>query len=318
MFDNSIANAMKNNIFIRRPNFMIVQAGVILLLFGALLYWQRATLEEIYLGPLATQLGLVVNGIIGALFLVALARIFYLLFAYARESRAIDLFEEQVDFGLTDAGIETLSESLVVQRYRVLQQGRSELDRPQQAALSAILLNQEMTRLGLIRLIQGLLILLGVFGTVASLSLALVGASDLLSFPQDGGGITQVVHGMATALSTTMTAIAAYLVLTLIFSRLVASQSSVCQRIEWLTLRRLLPLVSREGANLGHTLALRLKDLNEVALALAEVQDRLTPNLEALRREQHMQDEHNKNVMDALHGIDQTLKKGFRLDPPGP
>ena len=305
---------MIQKIFKSRPQFMVLQAGVALLLFVALLYWQRSVLTEVYWGPLATELGMVVNGIIAVLFLVALGRIFYLLFAYIYENQSIDQFEEQMDFGLTEAGIEDLSNSLIVQRYRVLQQSRTELDRPQQAALSAILLNQEMTRLGLIRLIQSLLILLGVFGTVASLSLALVGASDLLSFPQNGGGITLVVHGMATALSTTMTAIGTYLVLTLIFSRLVASQSSVCQRIEMLTLRRVLPLVTRGGGNLAHTLALRLEDLNQVAIALAEVHDRLTPHLEAMRHERHVQNEHSKRLEETLQGINQTLKKGFRLD----
>ena len=305
---------MIQSIFKSRPSFMVLQAGVALILFGALLYWQRDVLADVYWGPLATKLGMVVNGVIVALFLVALARIFYLLFAYIREDQSTGKFEEQLDFGLTEAGVEDLSDSLIVQRYRVLQQNQSELDRPQQATLSAILLNQEMTRLSLIRLIQSLLILLGVFGTVASLSLALVGASDLLAFPRNGGGITLVVHGMATALSTTMTAIAAYLVLTLIFSRLVASQSGVCQRIELLTLRRIVPLVTREGGNLAHTLALRLKDLNQVAIALAEVQDRLTPHLDALQHERHGQNEHSKEVMEALQKVNQTLKKGFRLD----
>ena len=131
---------------------------------------------------------------------------------YVREGNSIGLFEEQLDFGLTEAGIQKLSKSLVVQRYHILWNNRMELDRPQQAALSATLLNQEMGRLGLLRLILSVLILVGVFGTVASLSMALVGASDLLSFPQNGGGITVVVHGMSTALSTTMTAIGAYLV----------------------------------------------------------------------------------------------------------
>ena len=268
---------------------MMLQAGVALLLFASLLVWQRAVLAEIYWGPLATELGMVVNGIIVALFLVALGRIFYLLLDYTRENRSIDQFEEQMNFGLTEAGIEDLSDSLIVQRYRVFQQSQSELDRPQQAALSAILMNQEVTRLGMIRLIQSLLILLGVFGTVASLSLALVGASDLLSFPQNGGGITLVVHGMATALSTTMTAIAAYLVLTLIFSRLVAGQSSVCQRIELLTLRRVLPLVTRDGAS-------------------------LTPHLDATRHERHVQNEQDEQLLEALRKVNQTLKKGFRLD----
>lgn len=285
-----------------------------MLLFGALLYWQKGVLAEVYWGPLATKLGMVVNGVIAVLFLVALARVFYLLFDYARENHSLDQFGEQLDFGLTEAGIENLTNSLIVQRYRVMQQSRTELDRPQQAALSAILLSQEMMRLGLIRLIQSVLILLGVFGTVASLSLALVGASDLLAFPQNGGGITLVVHGMATALSTTMTAIAAYLVLTLIFSRLVASQSNVCQQIELLTLRRILPLVTREGGDLAHTLALRLKDLNQMTISLAEVQDRLTPHLDAMRHERHVQSEHNRQLLEVLQKVDQTLKQGFRLD----
>ena len=301
-------------IFANRPNFMMLQAGVALLLSAVLLFWQRAALVEIYWGPLATQLGMVVNSVIVVMFLVALTRIFYLLYTYIRESRAIDMFDEQVDFGLTEDDIESLSESLIIQRYRILKQARTELDRPQQAILSAILLNQEMARLGLIRLIQSLLILLGVFGTVASLSLALVGASDLLSFPQNGGGISLVVHGMATALSTTMTAIAAYLILALIFSRLTASQSSVCQQIELLTLNRLLPLISREGGNLAHALAFRLKDLSEVAIALAEIQDRLIPHLDAMRQERHVQNEHSKKLMEALESVNQTLRKGFRLD----
>ena len=301
-------------IFANRPNFMMLQAGVALLLSAVLLFWQRAALVEIYWGPLATQLGMVVNSVIVVMFLVALTRIFYLLYTYIRESRAIDMFDEQVDFGLTEDDIESLSESLIIQRYRILKQARTELDRPQQAILSAILLNQEMARLGLIRLIQSLLILLGVFGTVASLSLALVGASDLLSFPQNGGGISLVVHGMATALSTTMTAIAAYLILALIFSRLTASQSSVCQQIELLTLNRLLPLISREGGNLAHALAFRLKDLSEVAIALAEIQDRLIPHLDAMRQERHVQNEHSKKLMETLESVNQTLRKGFRLD----
>ncbi len=305
---------MIQELFKSRPGRMVLQAGVALILFAALLLWQADVLTEIYWGAMATRLGMIVNGIIAAMFLVALARSFYLLFAYFRENRSTDQFEEQLDFGLTEAGIENLSGSLIVQRYRVLQQSRSELERPQQAILSAILLNQEVARLGLVRLIQSLLILLGVFGTVASLSLALVGATDLLSLPQGGGGITMVVRGMATALSTTMTAIAAYLALALIFSRLVASQSSVCQRIELLTLRRIMPSLTQEGGNLTQTLALRLKDLHGVATALAEVQDRLTPHLDATRHDWREQTERSRQVLEALREVNQTLRAGFRLD----
>ena len=293
---------------------MAIQAGVALLLLGALLFWYRAVLADIYWGPLATDLGMIVNGVIVALFVMTFLRIFYLLYDYIREDKAIDRFREQMDFGLTEAGVQHLSRSLVVQRYRALQQGQLELEHVQQPMLAAILMNQEMTRLGLVRLVQNVLILLGVFGTVASLSLALVGASDLLTLPRGGGGIILVVRGMATALSTTMTAIAAYLVLTFVSSRLVASQVNVCQRIESLTLRHLMPLLARSSGNLSYNLTLMLKDLRQVAGSLVQVQKFLAPHLEALESESRERRERNKFILEELRGINQALVQGFRLN----
>ena len=295
---------------IRRPDTMLVQASVILLLFAGLMFWQSEILMEVYFGPLATELGQIINGVIVALFLLALSRIIILLIWYRQEDCATNEFEAQLDLGLTEAGIENLSKSLIVQRYRTMQQEKSEQEIPPLIALASLLASQEMARLGLVRLIQSLLILLGVFGTVASLSIALVGASDLLVFSQAGGGIGSVVRGMATALSTTMTAIAAYLTLTLVFSRLAISQSSVCQHIELLTLRRLVPLAAR-GAGSPE---LRLKNIGEVATSLAETQAVLAAQVETLARVQTSQDENNKQLLDGLQMVTQTLKQGFRLD----
>ena len=191
-----------------------------------------------------------------------------------------------------------------------MQQEKSEQEVSPLAALASLLSSQELARLGLVRLIQSLLILLGVFGTVASLSIALVGASDLLVFSQAGGGIGSVIRGMATALSTTMTAIGAYLILTLVFSRLAVSQSSVCQRIETITLRQLMPLAAR-GAGSPE---LRLKNLSEVATSLAETQSVLAMKVADLARTQVEQAESNERLRQDLQKVNVTLKQGFRLD----
>ena len=277
-----------------RSGRMLLQALGVLLLLAGLLAGQAPLLDELYFGPLSTEIGLIVNAAIAALFLASLARMLYLLLRYLREERAVAEFRGQLDFGLTDAGLAPIEDSLVARRHRLLQQARSGAGPIDQPALAGLLWQQEQARLGLVRLVHSLLILLGVFGTVASLSLSLVGAAELFTAPQSIDGITVVVRGMATALSTTMTAIAAYLVLAFVFSRLSVAQAHVCQQIETLTLQRLLPLAARVSGDLAADLGRLVGELQAVAKSLAAAQpDRLLGELERIRA---------------------TLRDGFRLE----
>lgn len=279
-----------------RSGRMLLQALGVLLLLAGLLAGQAPLLGELYFGPLSTDVGLAVNAAIAALFLASLARMLYLLLHYLREERAVAEFREQLDFGLTDAGLAPIEDSLVVRRHRLLQQARGAAI--EQPALAGLLWQQEQARLGLVRLVHSLLILLGVFGTVAALSLSLVGAAELFTAPQSVDGITVVVRGMATALSTTMTAIAAYLVLAFVFSRLSVGQAHVCQQIETLTLQRLLPQAARLSGDLAADLGRLVGELQAAAKTLAEAQDAAGP--ERLREE--------------LERIRATLRDGFRLE----
>ena len=281
-----------------RSGRMLLQALGVLLLLAGLLAGQAPLLGELYFGPLSTDVGLAVNAAIAALFLASLARMLYLLLHYLREERAVAEFREQLDFGLTDAGLAPIEDSLVVRRHRLLQQARGAAAPLEQPALAGLLWQQEQARLGLVRLVHSLLILLGVFGTVAALSLSLVGAAELFTAPQSVDGITVVVRGMATALSTTMTAIAAYLVLAFVFSRLSVAQAHVCQQIETLTLQRLLPQAARLSGDLAADLGRLVGELQAAAKTLAEAQDAAGP--ERLREE--------------LERIRATLRDGFRLE----
>ncbi len=293
--------------------FLLLQTLVVSVLVVALVAWQHKIIAEVYWGPLATEIGIVVNSVILVLFFLALVRMLYLLLFYRRENRAINQFDEQMDFGLTDAGVENIESSLVVRRYRTLQQGRLELEQPQQSALLGILWSQESARLSLVRLIQNVMILLGVFGTVVSLSLALIGASELFTSAQNTSGITSVVRGMATALSTTMTAIAAFLVLAFILSRVTNAQAYVCQRIESLTLRRMMPLVARATGSLSQNLLYSLKGLQEVVQDLKTTHEELQKQTEYLAQQHEARGQHEQMLIEQLRQSNRLLRQGFRL-----
>ena len=292
------------------------QAALAPLLAAVLVALQFEIIAEIYWGPLTTEIGWVVNGAIMGLFLVALLRMSALLRFYFREDRAIDAFDGQMDFGLDEDRAESLAGTLVMQRYRALEQSRMELEQPHQAALAGILWSQETARMGLTRLIQNVLILLGVFGTVASLSLALIGASELFSSPQNASGITLVVRGMATALSTTMAAIAAYLVLAFVASRVIAAQAHVCRRIESLTLNRMLPQLSKTSGNLAQNMLHTLSELQNLLTSLRDTHAALQKQALNLGEFERARLDHEAALLKQMRRINQALREGFRLQNP--
>ncbi len=300
-----------------RVGMLMWQAALVPLLAAVLVALQFEIIEEVYWGPLTTEIGWVVNGVIMVLFLAALLRMSALLRFYFREDRAIDAFDEQLDFGLAGDKAESLAGTLVMQRYRALEQSRLEWEQPHQTALAGILWSQEAARLGLMRLIQNVLILLGVFGTVASLSLALIGASELFSSPENASGITLVVRGMATALSTTMAAIAAYLVLAFVASRVIAAQAHVCRRVESLTINRMLPLLSKTSGNLAQNLLHALSELQSLLAGLRDTHDALQKQALNLGEFERARLEHEAALLKQMRRINQALREGFRLQNTG-
>jgi len=85
------------------------------------------------------------------------------------------------------------------------------------------------------------LILTGVLGTIVSLSIALLGATDLISTGSETGGLATVIGGMSTALSTTMSAIVAYLIFGYFYLRVLDAQTHFLGRIEELSATHLVP-----------------------------------------------------------------------------
>ncbi|MCB1802428.1 MAG: hypothetical protein KDI82_12125, partial [Gammaproteobacteria bacterium] len=175
---------------------------------AALMIWKFDLINAVYFKDQLTATGLVINGAILVLFLLGLLRAISILLGYMSEEAALTRFVRNIEKRPDLDPLKGVSTgTMIARRYatmRRLHEARSPIN---QNALAATLVASESTRNGLPRFINNILILTGVFGTIVSLSMALIGASDVLENAVSASGMGMVIHGMSTALSTTITAI---------------------------------------------------------------------------------------------------------------
>ncbi len=297
---------------------IIVQFGVVVAAAIGLIAWNLDVIRPFYFDNQLTDTGVIINSAILALLVIGLGNILYHLFRYRREEAAIALFVNNVEALKTDLLEGLPADSVVAKRQttmRSIQAARGEIDH---GALAAMLNADEATRFGLIRFINNILILTGVFGTIVALSIALLGASDLLdSADASLGGMGLVIHGMSTALSTTITAIIAYLVFGYFYTRLADVQTHFLSSVEQLTSVYLLPQYVKTETDIVH----QMNDLLEAVVQAAD-NLRLTQEVyhdSALALQQNLAA--SREQVDALgaeiDGIKRILREGFRLPPEG-
>ena len=194
---------------------VLLQMLAVFFLLGGVVAWQWDVVSLIYLKNQINALGWAINGSIVLLFLGGLTVLIGRFLEYRVQESSISRFLRNIardDDPL--AGVS--SRTMVAERYRILQQINRQRAVINQNALAATLLAAESSRNSFLKFVHNVLILTGVFGTIISLSLSLLGASDIIqgSGQADGqaSGLSTMIFGMSTALSTTMTAILAYLV----------------------------------------------------------------------------------------------------------
>jgi len=179
--------------------------------------------------------------------------------------------------------------------------------------MAASLLARESTRSGTPRFINNILILGGVFGTIVSLSIALVGASDMLQNAVSSNGMGMVIHGMSTALATTITAILCYMLHGYFFNAFGDVQTHFLGNIEEATTIRLMPMFQIEQKTIDYRIAELLKAMAEMIRRIDDGQGgvlSITERLEALL--DRLENEHT-DVKEDLGHIRQLLHDGFRL-----
>lgn len=292
----------------------LVQIIVLLFLLGGLLLLNKGLVSRFFETTQTGQMGLVLNGLILLLFLLGLVRIVLVLLEYAREQGALSQFTQRMQDRVANPAFQLDQNSLVVARYQAVQmisQQGAEIDQSSLAATTAAAQTSNFT---LIRFVHNILILAGVFGTIVSLSIALVGAAGLLESPDSLAEMGTIIGGMATALSTTITAIVCYVFYTYFHLRLQDTRTRLLANLEEVTTLYILPQFGSPESNIMRDVSILTAELRHAAEAIHKIQDRF---LQAGDRLQLAVDDLQTSIglgSRDIRVIRDSLREGFRLD----
>jgi len=253
---------------------IIIQLGIVVVLLGIAIGWNIDFIYQFYFENQQTRTGILINSAIAALFLFGMLNILYHLLRYKREERSIAGFVNNIESFKADLTDGLPNHSIVVKRLLTMKSIQTAAGEINHSALSAMLTADESTKFGLIRFINNILILTGVFGTIVSLSIALLGASDLIESAAGSlGGMGLVIHGMSTALSTTITAIVSYVIFGYFYTRLNDVQTHLISGLEHLTSVYLMPQFVKGNDDIVNKMADLIKSVIQAAHHLNSTQE---------------------------------------------
>ncbi|NOZ11913.1 MAG: hypothetical protein GXP09_12860 [Gammaproteobacteria bacterium] len=301
----------------RRYSRNILIRMVVLGTFAAgLIVWQLDFLRALYFHNQLATVGWLINGTILAMFATGLGRIVIILRRYMGEELALAEFLANLRRGVGDPGDSIDPESIIAQRFSDLKDARRHGGMVDHHALAATLVATLSTETSLPKFVNNMLILTGVFGTIVSLSIALIGASDILAATGTSNGIGTVIQGMSTALSTTMTAIACYFFYGYFYMKLTDSQTRLLSAIEHVTATRLVPQLQPSP----DTLVSQFAGLMRSTEALVNRMQSNSEQFDGVAKEMHGSLQQFRQELGGLSSgmaaIIKLLQEGFRL-PPG-
>ena len=300
--------------FSRRMLLRLVVLGTIV---AVILLANYQFISELYFKNQQTPVGLIVNGGILLVFLLGLVKIVTTLSYYMQEEAALARFVRQFtrDPGKLMKGVSP--KSVIARRHNTIQKLSDGHARINHSALAATLQADEYTRISFTRYVSNILILTGVFGTIVSLSVALMGTSNLLESAQDSGSMGLVIHGMSTALSTTITAILCYLFYGYFYLKLIDAQTHFLTGVEEVTSVYLLPEYSHDSESMLHEVAGLIRGLREAAKGMQDIQQEYAEAGNRLHVIVADLGEQMNGMTRRVDGIKQLLREGFRLPASG-
>lgn len=273
-------------------------------------------ITEFYINNQLTSVGWVVNSGIVLLFVLGISKIIFSLLRYMSEEAALVNFAKALEQDREEPDLKVRSHSVIGQRYHTIRELSRQNAPINHSALASMLVAQESTRTSFPRYIHHILILTGVFGTIISLSISMIGASRLLQAAQDVESMGLVIHGMSTALSTTMTAIVCYLFFGYFYMKLNDVQANFLSGVEQVTSLFLLPRFAQNPDAMLHEVASLIRGLRSAAESMQVTQGHYA---EATQRVGEMLAEMQSGGGGSsdIQEIKQLLRSGFRLPENG-
>lgn len=278
-----------------------------------ILVWKWDFINQVYFRDQLTSTGLLINGAILVLFSLGILRMIGIFLSYAFEESTLIKFVKNLEQE-PDTPLQGISgKSIVARRYRTMHRLFAANCPINHNALASTLVASESTRNSLPKFINNVLILTGVFGTIVSLSIALIGASDLLASAITTGSMGMVIHGMSTALSTTITAIVCYLYFGYFYLKLHDVQTNLISAVEQVTATYLVPNFQVHSESVLYEFSGLIRSLQ-----------RLVSQLELSQATLETLEKHIVETLDGyqstipylsteMNDIKRVLRRGFRL-----
>lgn len=293
---------------------IIIQFVLAIAAIAVLVAWNYDFLDQFYFQDQQTQTGVLINSSIIGLLVFGLLNILFHLIRYKREEQAIAVFVNNIESLKPDLMSDIPRESIITKRYSTMKSIQSANGEINHSALAAMLTADESTKFGLVKFINNILILTGVFGTIVSLSIALLGASDLIDSAAGSlGGMGLVIHGMSTALSTTITAILSYVLFGYFYTRLNDVQTHLLSGVEHLTSVYLLPKMVKTTEDVAYEMDELVKSVRDVANNLKLTQETYQASAHALQANIATNQQQVELLQKEVIEIKSLLREGFRL-----
>jgi len=291
---------------------ILVRLIIVTALLVVIIFFNSDYIQDVYLKNQLTYTGYVINGSIIGIFLLGMTKLVLSLLFYWREERAVGAFIVNIHHDKFNHNEAIDNHSLIYHRYVTMRNLHRQHAEINQSAMAATMIASESIRLSLPKFIANILILTGVFGTIMSLSIALLGASNLM---EDNGiaSMGQVIHGMSTALSTTTTAIVCYFLFGYFYLKLMDIQTNLFSAIEQISTQYLMPHFSYQSDTMVHQMADIIKSLNQTTSNMQLSQQQYMDMTSKINDIVLDHDSRMVQISDDISTLKELLRQGFRL-----